>query len=99
MGATGFEPVQPVGHVEAKNTSQICQPSAPSQVESHSPGHLVANTGHPNVISDAPPCCTGVAQNATAIPADLQLVIDRWSQLPEAVKTGIVAIVKGSANE
>ena len=34
-----------------------------------------------------------------SIPADLQQLIDAWPQLPEPVKTGIMAMVRASEGE
>jgi hypothetical protein len=35
-------------------------------------------------------------QGAADVPADLSLVVENWDRLPEAVRAGIVAMVKAA---
>ncbi len=38
-----------------------------------------------------------VAQKAAQFPADLAVVIDAWPTLPEAIRTGILAMVRAAS--
>ena len=54
-----------------------------------------AETSEENAHFDnrAAPGAAGETQNAP-IDADLRAIIERWSELPDAVKAGIVAMVR-----
>jgi hypothetical protein len=42
------------------------------------------------------PVATHLPLDPTPMPADLSLIIESWEQLPEAVRAGIVAMVRAS---
>jgi hypothetical protein len=53
-----------------------------------------------NDFGNATPPVTALCQRATSnLPSDLTTVIDAWDRLPEAVRAGIVAMVKASDRE
>ncbi|WP_252853656.1 hypothetical protein [Aeoliella straminimaris] len=43
--------------------------------------------------------CGAVDADSAPIAPDLSLVVERWSELPEAVRAGIVAMVRTSTGE
>ena len=51
---------------------------------------------HPNDISLHEKCVTCVHQTEAVFPDDLREVIDAWGYLPDAIKTGIMAMVRAS---
>ena len=55
------------------------------------PGTYPENTGENGISGDAGSISAAVDQE---IDTDLQAVIDAWQDLPEAIKTGILAMVR-----
>jgi hypothetical protein len=45
---------------------------------------------------DAPSLAAPLPHDIQQLPADLALVIERWTNLPEAIRAGIVAMVRAS---
>lgn len=51
---------------------------------------------HPEDSSPHSECAIGVQQNQPALPEDLAQVVEAWGRLSEAVKAGILAMVRVS---
>jgi len=93
--ATGFEPEHPPGHIGDIAGTDQGQIVDSKEDPSRQSGHFGTPGGQTEDTLAHAPCCTGVAQR---MPEDLGIVIEHWNKLPDAVRVGIVAMVRASSS-
>ena len=100
MPKGGFEPlIQPSEGVDVPDTEPIHTRANDKQINSlqHSDSsvkeHGQTSAEHENNAILHAKCVTCVQQN---VPDDLREVVEVWAHLPEAIRTGIVAMVKAA---
>jgi len=103
MENRGFEPLlQPSESIDVDTTELIQNDKNSKQINvlpnSQSSAEKQTQTfpEHPNYTSAHKKCVTCVHQDEITIPDDLQEIIDRWNYLPNAIKAGIMAMVRAT---
>jgi hypothetical protein len=92
---TGFEPISEGGHLADTSGTERAQVEDTQQVDSGQGGQSGDSPGHSEDTLGDSACCACVAQPEKLAP-DLKELVDAWPRLPEAVRAGILAMVRAS---